>query len=137
MFELTADNALDYLRRQGWIDAGIRPRKREDIVAGKSGTSTATDYVEGMLVRHDTYGMGRVTDVTGFGALRRVKIRFNTAGEKTFVADKVKLDDYLTSVREVEKRVDKLRPGNVHSADMTRIGKRAAMVAADRAAEAH
>jgi DNA helicase-2/ATP-dependent DNA helicase PcrA len=36
--------------------------------------------------------VGRVTDVSGFGALRRVKIRFNTAGEKTFVADKVKLE---------------------------------------------
>ena len=37
------------------------------------------------------WGIGQITDVSGFGALRRVKIRFPAAGEKTFVADKVKL----------------------------------------------
>ena len=44
-----------------------------------------------MQVRHDTYGTGRVTQVSGYGAMRKVKIRFHTHGEKTFIADKVKL----------------------------------------------
>jgi DNA helicase-2/ATP-dependent DNA helicase PcrA len=29
--------------------------------------------------------------VSGFGALRKLRVRFATAGEKTFIADKVKL----------------------------------------------
>jgi DNA helicase-2/ATP-dependent DNA helicase PcrA len=45
-----------------------------------------------MLVKHDRYGTGRVTEVTGYGALRKVKIRFSAAGERTFVADKAKLE---------------------------------------------
>jgi DNA helicase II / ATP-dependent DNA helicase PcrA len=74
---------------QAWTDAGVsahaRPEPAPAAVAGDG-------YAAGMLVRHDAYGVGRITDVSGFGALRRVKIRFNTAGEKTFVADKVKLE---------------------------------------------
>ena len=50
-----------------------------------------TGYAVGQVVQHDEYGIGQITDVSGFGALRRIKIRFPSAGEKTFVADKVKL----------------------------------------------
>jgi DNA helicase II / ATP-dependent DNA helicase PcrA len=32
-----------------------------------------------------------VTDVSGYGALRKLKIRFAVGGERTFIADKVKL----------------------------------------------
>jgi DNA helicase-2/ATP-dependent DNA helicase PcrA len=42
-------------------------------------------------VQHESYGIGKITNVSGFGALRKVKIRFPSEGEKTFVADKVKL----------------------------------------------
>jgi len=48
-------------------------------------------YVEGMLVRHDVYGQGRVTQVSGYGIMRKIKVRFSTHGEKTFVAEKAKL----------------------------------------------
>jgi DNA helicase-2/ATP-dependent DNA helicase PcrA len=47
--------------------------------------------VVGALVQHDEYGLGQVTDLNGYGALKRVKIRFPAHGEKTFVASKVKL----------------------------------------------
>jgi DNA helicase-2/ATP-dependent DNA helicase PcrA len=49
-------------------------------------------FVEGMRVRHATYGAGRIVEVSGHGALRRVKIRFATAGERSFIADKVTLE---------------------------------------------
>jgi DNA helicase-2/ATP-dependent DNA helicase PcrA len=49
------------------------------------------DYHEGMLVRHPTYGPGQVTEVSGFGALTKVKVRFRSEGEKTFVAAKAQL----------------------------------------------
>jgi DNA helicase II / ATP-dependent DNA helicase PcrA len=70
---------------QGWADAGVTPRRR-------SGDDGGPTYAEGMLVRHDKYGMGRVTEVSGHGALRKVKIRFASQGERTFIADKVKLE---------------------------------------------
>jgi DNA helicase-2/ATP-dependent DNA helicase PcrA len=48
-------------------------------------------YAPGQVVQHDEYGIGQVTDVSGYGALRKLKVRFPAAGEKTFIADKVML----------------------------------------------
>jgi DNA helicase-2/ATP-dependent DNA helicase PcrA len=45
-----------------------------------------------MLVRHPNYGTGRIIEVSGYGALRKVKIRFSSAGERSFIADKVTLE---------------------------------------------
>jgi DNA helicase-2/ATP-dependent DNA helicase PcrA len=86
-----AANAADQYRsnRIGWEDGmpaiplPIPPRSRSGEQGG---------YAEGMLVRHATYGTGRVTEISGYGALRKIKIRFHLAGEKSFVVDKVKLE---------------------------------------------
>jgi DNA helicase-2/ATP-dependent DNA helicase PcrA len=69
-----------------WADAGITPERSRpsDGINGQA-------YAEGMLVRHDAYGQGRVTELSGYGAMRKIKIRFPAHGEKTFIADKVKL----------------------------------------------
>jgi ATP-dependent DNA helicase UvrD/PcrA len=48
-------------------------------------------YEKGQIVQHDQYGIGTITEVGGYGALRKVKIRFAVGGEKTFIADKVRL----------------------------------------------
>jgi len=72
----------------GWADAGITPRYKPETPR-EAGSAAA--YVEGMQVRHDKYGPGRITHISGFGAMRKVKIRFQTHGERTFIADKVKL----------------------------------------------
>jgi DNA helicase-2/ATP-dependent DNA helicase PcrA len=69
---------------EGWVAAGVRTAS-----AARAGKEAG--YVEGMLVRHDTYGHGKVTEVSGSGALRKVKIRFSAAGERTFLAAKAKL----------------------------------------------
>ncbi|HXG08229.1 MAG TPA: UvrD-helicase domain-containing protein [Gemmataceae bacterium] len=71
---------------EGWRDAGIRLRKK-----GEAALPDSDGYAVGMLVRHEKYGMGQITDLSGYGALRRIKIRFPTAGEKTFIVDKVQL----------------------------------------------
>ncbi len=68
-----------------WGGRGLPPVK-PTIPAGDG-----TGYAVGQVVQHDEYGIGQITDVSGFGALRRVKVRFPAAGEKTFVADKVKM----------------------------------------------
>jgi DNA helicase-2/ATP-dependent DNA helicase PcrA len=77
--------------QQGWHDAGVRARPAPIPPRAPDGNE-ARGYVTGMLVRHATYGMGRIVDVSGQGALRRVKIRFSTAGERSFIADKVTLE---------------------------------------------
>ncbi len=76
-----------------WADTGVRPYlppKKPDEPASVS-VPPDTGLAVGVLVQHDEYGLGQVTDLSGFGALRRVKVRFPGHGEKTFVADKVKL----------------------------------------------
>jgi DNA helicase-2/ATP-dependent DNA helicase PcrA len=70
---------------QGWADAGVGPRREKDSMAG------GPSYVEGMVVRHDKYGTGRVTLVSGSGMQRKIKVQFRSAGERTFLADKAKL----------------------------------------------
>jgi DNA helicase-2/ATP-dependent DNA helicase PcrA len=74
--------------RQGWEDAGVavplppipaKPRSDEP-------------YTVGTLVRHATYGVGRVIELTGYGATRTVKVRFQTAGEHAFRISHVKLE---------------------------------------------
>jgi DNA helicase-2/ATP-dependent DNA helicase PcrA len=76
---------------QGWNDAGVRPTPAPISPRTPAG-GDARGYAVGMLVRHATYGTGRITDVSGYGAMRRVKIRFQTAGERSFIADKVTLE---------------------------------------------
>ena len=73
---------------QGWQDAGIPLRPRCESPGEASGEQP---LAEGMLVQHDAYGTGRITQVSGYGAMRTVKIRFASAGERSFRADKVKL----------------------------------------------
>jgi DNA helicase-2/ATP-dependent DNA helicase PcrA len=74
---------------QGWKEAGIDLKGRER----SGGEAAAKDgYAEGVLVKHETYGTGKVTAVSGYGAMRKVKVRFPTAGEKTFVVEKAKLE---------------------------------------------
>jgi len=72
----------------GWVDAGILLSHRTDPPAAQNGPG----YTEGMIVRHATYGKGRITEVSGHGALRKVKIRFAAAGERTFLVEKAKLE---------------------------------------------
>jgi DNA helicase-2/ATP-dependent DNA helicase PcrA len=70
----------------GWHDAGVRPRATEKPPA------TDSDGISvGVLVQHPHFGNGKVTDVSGTGPLRRVKVRFATEGEKTLVLSHAKL----------------------------------------------
>ena len=77
---------------KAWHETGVPTRGpvvgSATVVAG---SGPDTDYAVGQIVQHDMYGIGQITDVGGYGALRKIKIRFPTSGEKTFMADKVKL----------------------------------------------
>ncbi|HEY7153351.1 MAG TPA: 3'-5' exonuclease, partial [Gemmataceae bacterium] len=91
-----SSSALDHWRggggaaaAQGWIDVGLRPKSSPIPPRAPEGDGV---FVAGMLVRHAAYGNGRIVEVSGHGALRRVKVRFATAGERSFIADHVKLE---------------------------------------------
>ncbi len=76
--------------QQGWTDAGVRPLPPPIAPAPVTG-GDSDRYREGILVRHATYGVGRIVEVSGHGVMRKIKIRFQTAGERSFIASKVTL----------------------------------------------
>jgi DNA helicase-2/ATP-dependent DNA helicase PcrA len=81
---------------QGWSDAGITPKPvpetlRHTPSVDKKLIGPTGNFSEGMLVRHDSYGTGKVTEVSGNGATRKIKVRFAKAGERTFLAEKARL----------------------------------------------
>jgi DNA helicase-2/ATP-dependent DNA helicase PcrA len=78
--------------RSGWTDAGVRRLPQPVAPKRREGSEETGGFAEGMLVKHATYGTGRVTELSGYGAMRRIKVRFNTAGERTFVLNKVTLE---------------------------------------------
>ncbi|MSQ93081.1 MAG: ATP-dependent DNA helicase [Gemmataceae bacterium] len=76
---------------QGWYDTGFKAsagRKPPD--EDPFHEAPPTGYEVGALVHHDAYGVGKITDVSGQGALRKLTIRFS-GGERTFLAAKAKL----------------------------------------------
>src|SRR5262245_38792638 len=77
-----------------WADTGARPYlppKKSTDLKPTIPDPPDTGLAVGVVVQHEEYGIGQVLDVNGYGALRRVKIRFPGHGDKTFVADKVRL----------------------------------------------
>ncbi|VTR97337.1 atp-dependent dna helicase : DNA helicase OS=Singulisphaera acidiphila (strain ATCC BAA-1392 / DSM 18658 / VKM B-2454 / MOB10) GN=Sinac_5592 PE=4 SV=1: UvrD-helicase: UvrD_C [Gemmata massiliana] len=78
-----------------WADTGARPfippRKPNPELKPTIPDAPDTGLAVGVLVQHEEFGLGNVTDVSGYGALRRVKIRFPAHGEKVFAGDKIRL----------------------------------------------
>src|SRR4051794_18428560 len=66
-----------------------RPRKAPAVVEPES---AGIDVKIGALVRHRVYGMGKVLELNGQGIGRRVKIRFATEGDRTFVLNRAPLE---------------------------------------------
>jgi DNA helicase-2/ATP-dependent DNA helicase PcrA len=77
----------------GWADAGIQLKtpNSEDVEPKLPSRGNNGKYSKGMLVSHAVYGKGKVTEVSGYGALEKIRVRFSTYGEKTFIAEKAKL----------------------------------------------
>src|SRR5258707_11845658 len=67
---------------QGWTEAGLRPRPGP-IPTNHASGADPRGFAEGALVKHAQYGTGRIVEVSGYGAMRKVKIRFYTAGERS------------------------------------------------------
>jgi DNA helicase-2/ATP-dependent DNA helicase PcrA len=78
-----------------WADTGARPYlpppKPRTVIKPTIPDSVAPELEPGAVVQHQDYGIGNVTDVSGYGAFRKVRVRFPGHGEKLFVGDAVKL----------------------------------------------
>ena len=98
-----ANSALDHWRGgggsgaadSGWEDTGIAPRKpgshHPTPISPTPPKPDSRGFAVGVMVEHETYGRGIITELSGFGALRKIRIRFAASGEKIFIVDKVKL----------------------------------------------
>jgi DNA helicase-2/ATP-dependent DNA helicase PcrA len=78
----------------GWVEAGVMPATVDTVqhLVASASSGNGQHFMEGMLVRHDVYGQGRVTEVSGMGVMRKIKVRFGAHGLRTFLADKAKLE---------------------------------------------
>jgi DNA helicase-2/ATP-dependent DNA helicase PcrA len=74
----------------GWYDTGFAATstKKKQVFFDDA---EPQGYSVGALVHHEAYGVGKITNVTGQGALQKLKIRFSVGGERTFMAAKAKL----------------------------------------------
>ena len=67
-------------------------------MAGESNNSAtdATALREGMLIRHPTYGLGRIAELSGSGQQRKATIKFTLGGTRTFMLSKARLQPVKT-----------------------------------------
>jgi DNA helicase-2/ATP-dependent DNA helicase PcrA len=86
--------------RSAWGDTGIKPSEAAQPPLPRLTTPGAfqvssVDEIQnlerGQLVQEEQYGIGTVTEVSGLGSLRKIKIQFAVGGLKTFMLNKVKL----------------------------------------------
>jgi DNA helicase-2/ATP-dependent DNA helicase PcrA len=82
-------SAADEYRDEGWEDTGIRPIRPKVVPpppkpSGR-GPVDAEGFGVGVVVNHPDYKIGQIVSIAGFGATRRIKVLFPSAGEKTFM----------------------------------------------------
>lgn len=92
-----APPSKDYrsFRTQSSIPEPIKIPNGSSLVASDpthSPRGAVLSLKEGQTVKHPTYGLGQVMELSGLGALRKVKIRFQTAGIRSFILDKAQLE---------------------------------------------
>lgn len=77
----------------GWLSGDFSSSEAEGRARSRPVVeeSTGPGFAEGMVVSHETYGVGKITEVRGTGILRRVRVRFQLAGERTFIEQKARL----------------------------------------------
>jgi DNA helicase-2/ATP-dependent DNA helicase PcrA len=52
----------------------------------------STRFKVGQLVRHPTFGIGRIQEITDMGSQTRAVIQFNAAGKKTLILEYARLE---------------------------------------------
>ena len=67
-------------------------RSAARAAAGQQAKGLAAQFRKGQLVRHPTFGLGRIADVTDMGQHTRAVVEFNTAGRKTLILQYARLE---------------------------------------------
>jgi DNA helicase-2/ATP-dependent DNA helicase PcrA len=52
----------------------------------------AGQFHKGQMVRHPTFGIGRITELTPMGPQTRAIVEFNAAGRKTLILEYARLE---------------------------------------------
>jgi len=68
----------------------VRPKAKAEPIAPAT-NHDGDGFAAGVMVHHPKFGNGRITEVSGYGAMRRAKVRFASGGEKTLVLQHAKL----------------------------------------------
>jgi DNA helicase-2/ATP-dependent DNA helicase PcrA len=82
--------ALEVTDRTGIAFEGPREEHRER--AQTENERLAGQFRRGQLVRHPTFGLGRIADVSDMGQHTRAVIEFNQAGRKTLILQYARLE---------------------------------------------
>lgn len=89
---LTGQSAARYWRGgsaaadEAWEEIGFPKHK-----SNRSNPTDEDGYSVGKVVHHAQYGMGRITQLSGVGQFRKVRVMFARGGEKVFAGANVKL----------------------------------------------
>jgi DNA helicase-2/ATP-dependent DNA helicase PcrA len=82
--------AMRFTNRAGFEDYDYEaPSSRGTSMAPGS---PASRFQRGQLVRHPQFGLGRIVELSGSGALARAVVEFNEVGRKTLVLEYARLD---------------------------------------------
>jgi DNA helicase-2/ATP-dependent DNA helicase PcrA len=83
-------DALDITDRTGldYPGQGARRDRMDQI----DPDDRAAQFRKGQLVRHPTFGIGRIAEVTDMGQHTRAVVEFNAAGRKTLILQYVRLE---------------------------------------------
>jgi len=87
--EIPADD-LRIIDRSSLSDLGDRDWQRERAYSESRGL--ARQFRRGQLVRHPTFGVGRIAEVSDRGQQTRAVIEFNSAGRKTLILQYARLE---------------------------------------------
>jgi DNA helicase-2/ATP-dependent DNA helicase PcrA len=88
--ELPQDR-LEIIDRTGLDDfTDTRSQYREKLET--EADRLATQFAKGQLVRHPTFGLGRIADLSNMGQQTRAVVDFNAAGRKTLILQYARLE---------------------------------------------
>jgi DNA helicase-2/ATP-dependent DNA helicase PcrA len=82
--------ALEVIDQTGLSFGGSREEHRERLA--EESTRLATQFARGQLVRHPTFGMGRIAEISDMGQHTRAVIEFNQVGRKTLILQYARLE---------------------------------------------
>ncbi len=82
--------SLNVIDRTGLETLGDRDDERDYLEEEAKGL--AGQFRKGQLVRHPTFGLGRIADVSDMGQHTRAVIEFNSAGRKTLILQYARLE---------------------------------------------